>query len=370
MKTETICQEHVMKNPLSFPLLLVVAVMFVFGGCTASNTGKATREYWPTRGWRTSKPERQGLDSEKLGEIKGYLQAELPHISSILVVRNGYLVFEEYYHGDSNTLRGIFSGTKSIISALVGMLVTDGLVRSVDDKITEYLPESMIQNVSPGASDMTVRHLLTMTSGIPLSWAVDIFLNELSSTILSEPVESKPGEFFRYKSPDPDFLSVVITETTGLKASQYAREKLFSPLGIKDYFWLDYEDYSVGTYGLKLTSRDLVKIGYLYLRKGLWEGTQLIAQSYIEDSVKWQVEVPPEGNIWSVDGLHYGYLWWLWPMKGYTVYSPVGGRGGQYMGCVFPELNMIAVITADGNPEENINPLSILEDYILEAIAS
>jgi CubicO group peptidase (beta-lactamase class C family) len=359
-----------MKIRFFFPLLLAVAVVFTSGSCTASTTGTGTGDYWPTKGWRTSRPEKQGLDSERLGEIKGYIQAELPHMSSIVVVRNGYLVFEEYYRGDKDTLRSLYSGTKSIISALVGMLLGDGLVGSVDDKITEYLPESMTQNVSAGASEMTVRHLLTMTSGIPFTYISDIFLNDLSTTILSELTENKPGERFEYKSPNVDFLSVMITETTGLKASQYARERLFSPLGIKDYSWLDYKDYSMGTAGLQLKSRDAAKIGYLYLNKGLWEGTQLIAQSYIEDTVKWQVEVPPDGNIWSVENLHYGYLYWLWPMKGYSVYSPVGGMGGQYLGCVFPELDMIVVITAEGNYFEKINPLGVIEDYILEAIVS
>ena len=347
-------------------LAVLVSAFAVFGACTSSS-GTARNEYWPTKDWRSCRPEKQGMDSAKLGEIAGYVQTESPNTTGVLVVRNGYLVFEEYYLDDKDTLRSLKSATKGLTTTLMGIAVTEGLIGSVDDKISPYLPDSCTKNVSPRADEITFKHLLTMTSSLPALFWDDLYSSGRMETIMSKPLEHVPGEYWQYDDVNPDLLLAIITEKTGMPTSAFVEEKLFRPLGIEDYFWMGYGDYLYGGGRLQLKTRDMAKIGYLYLREGVWDNKQLVSQEYIRDAVRKHYEIPVTGVFGSDtiggDGLSFGYSWWTGTVKDYFSYSAYG-----YFACVIeviPELDMVIVITQDGTPPGHY---PIVDNYILESV--
>lgn len=364
-------------------LVCVVGVVVILAGicsCASGGIGAVGREYWPTRRWRTSRPERQGMDSATLEAISENIgpATDLPNIESVLVIRNGYIVWEEYFDGEKETLWPLYSATKSITSTLIGILITQGRMSGVEALVTEYLPSAMTRDISASARELTVEHLLTMSSGLDDD-IPDIFRDENASAILSRPLTRIPGESFSYTQPNSNFLSVIITEVTGMKASEFAGRELFTPLGIEQYTWLDNEQYSRGSIGAAMTPRDLAKIGYLYLKGGTWEDTQLVSASYVTAASTGHVLVPPEYNAWMVTDLHYGYQWWAWPAEGREVFGGIGGSTGECMLCVVPEIELIVVITGAPmaiSPQRlrevtspwELTPLAIIYEHVLEAV--
>ena len=347
-------------------LAVLIGAFLVFGACTSflDITGDI---FWPTKGWRSSRPEKQGMDSAKLGGITNYVRTESPNTTGVLVIRNGYIVFEEYYMDGPDTLRSLKGATMGVTSTLAGIAVTEGIIDSVDDRIATYLPDSYEENVSPGAAEIRFRHLLTMTSGLPALFWDDLFSSGRLETILSEPLEYVPGEYLQGDTVHYDLLSAIITDWTGKKTADFAEKKLFEPLGIDDYFWMGSDEYTYGAERLQLKARDIAKLGYLYLKRGMWENKQLVSPAYIEDAVKKQYEIPLTGVFGSDtiggDGLYIGYGWYTRLVSGYSLHSAYG-----YFACVIeviPELDMVVVITQDGTPPPHY---PIVEEYILKAV--
>ena len=124
------------------------------------------REYWPTKGWKTSIPEKQGMDSAKLLMADGFIQNRLPDAFSLLVVKNGYLVFEKYYSwGSREKYAEIHSVTKSFTSALIGIALDKGYLNSIDQKLVDFFPEYITDESDPMKKEISLRHLLTMSAG-------------------------------------------------------------------------------------------------------------------------------------------------------------------------------------------------------------
>jgi CubicO group peptidase (beta-lactamase class C family) len=142
--------------------LALLALCFL--GCLAA-LSCAKEEYWPGKDWRSAAPESQRMDPAILAEIDGFVTQELSDTTSILVVRNGYIVFEKYYGCDQARTHSLYSVTKTVISILVGSALKEGLIHSVDDKIENYLPEPLLSEMSEAARGITIRHLLNMTAG-------------------------------------------------------------------------------------------------------------------------------------------------------------------------------------------------------------
>jgi CubicO group peptidase (beta-lactamase class C family) len=187
---------------------------------------------------------------------------------------------------------------------------------------------------------------------------------------IGQPMAKEPGEEFNYNEGDAHLLSAILTKTTGQSALVYAHENLFGPLGIDSdpdasiqadpanirrferagFVWADDEQgNSVGAFGLKLTARDMAKIGYLYLQDGRWEGRQIVPRGYVRASTREQLETG-----YSPGG--YGYLWWTRKVDGYRAFY-ASGYGGQFI-YVIPELNLVAVIVSEAPEEGEIAPAS------------
>src|SRR5579862_5864545 len=278
--------------------------------------------------WPFCPPPGEGLRADILSRLDTHIQADLPHVRSLLISRHGRLVFEKYY-GDASrdAPHNIQSMTKSVSSALVGIALKKGLISSLDDRALDYLPQYRPVAGDPRMKDITIRHLLAMSSGIdemPLSF--DKGLADPIATILRRPLLYPPGAGFKYSSAAAHVLGGVIRKAAGTSVLDFARRELFDPLGMDRVAW--YADQtglqSGGMSGLWL-SRDVLKLGELYLGHGAWRGKQLIAPSFVAESTKQQ----NEGDFFG-EHARYGYMWWIASIGGYDAFY-ARGYGGQYL---------------------------------------
>jgi CubicO group peptidase (beta-lactamase class C family) len=160
------------------------------------------REYWPTGGWRTSTPEMQGMDSAKLMIADEFIQNRLPDAFSLLVVKNGYLVFEKYYSwGNPEKYAVVHSVTKSVTSALIGIALDKGYLKNVDQKLIEFFPEYITDDLDPRKKEISVRQLLTMSAGFRWNDRGPEMRNWYTSSnwakfTIQLPQENNPGDVF------------------------------------------------------------------------------------------------------------------------------------------------------------------------------
>ena len=327
-------------------------------------------DYWPTGGWRISTPEEQGMDSELLAKMFEHIDQKHINLHSVLIVRNGYIVAEAYFHPyTADTPHQIASVTKSVIDILLGIAIDRGSIRGVDQPLLDFFPGRSIANVDARKQAITLEHLLTMTSGLDCKdrSGTDEQMQQSSGWvqyILDLPMAHVPGTQFSYCSGGPHLLSAVLEKATGLKTRDFANVRLFTPLGIRaasDIEWgSDPQGYTLGGYGLYLTPRNMAKLGYLYLKQGQWAGQQIVPSQWVTASLTTH-------SIWTDEGRRdYGYLWWLYPAHSY--YSMMGMAGQQVH--ILPKRHMVVVFTAAINPsdEKVLDPL--LTDFIMPAAQS
>jgi CubicO group peptidase (beta-lactamase class C family) len=350
----------------SYVLILMVLCAF----CIPAASDSVERDYWPTNEWRSSEPEQQGMDSAVLDQLTMYVEEKLPLTSSVLAIRHGYLVYEEYKYGGQAAPRVIYSATKGILSALVGIAIQEGYIKSLDQKIMDFFPEYANQDINPEVNKITIRNLLTMSDGLS-SFDMD---SNFSNRTLSRTLRHEPGKDFFYNCMSPQVLSVIISKSTGMKALDFGMEYLFEPLGISQIAWQETSGFSMGCYGIQLTPRDMAKIGYLFLNMGLWEGKQLVPRDWVTESTRTQITVPRTQDYISITGKYYldqyGYYWWIRPRDEHAAYI-AWGYGGQFI-YVIPDLDCVVIITTiDSDKRENMNAhiyLSIIDDYIVASI--
>ena len=231
------------------------------------------------------------MDSAALARLVDY--GTTLSLDSLLIARHGRIVLDAYYAPyDANTPHVINSSTKAVIGTLTALAIKDGLLDSTDHRVLDLFADRGNANSDDTKKAVTLQHLLDMTSGLdwkePLSGRPESVIDMERSPdwvkfILDRPMASAPGDVFNYNSGGPHLLSAVITKLTGKSASDYAKAKLFGPLGISTWNWRrDPQGISTGGYGLALQPRDMAKIGYLYLRRGQWEDKQLIAPEWVD----------------------------------------------------------------------------------------
>ena len=205
-----------------------------------------TPAYWPTSGWRTASPESQGIDSDLLAEAINTARKSGINIHSLLVVRNNYIVAEAYFFPyDGKAPHDLASVTKSITSTLIGLAIEQRKVKSVEQKALSFFSKNKIANKDPRKEKITVEHLLTMSSGLnciskggePTLWEM---LNQANNAqyMLDLPMVAEPGSNFVYCSGGMHLLSAIISNTTGMRAEDFAKKFLFEPINIKQAIWL------------------------------------------------------------------------------------------------------------------------------------
>jgi len=315
------------------------------------------RLYWPTRGWETAPMELHGIDPEKMA-LARQLAIDDTYLRSLLVIKDGYLVFEEYFNGGRpEQSTEVWSVTKSFTSALVGIAIDKGQVEDVDDLMLEYLPNYL------EFGDMTIRHVLTHTTGLEWTEEGDEFVGWVESEDWIENAVrrerlSVPGEVLHYSSGNSHFLSGLIKAATGKTPGEYAREHIFDPLGIAfekqkagsnrrswDDFLVrtprtwkqDSKGLEVGAFGLHLTAREMAKFGYLFLNKGRWDNKTILSEKWVEESTR--------DHVLRTGNFGFGFQWVVSERGGQIAFN-ADGWGGQII-CVIPGLDMVVVMKSD-----------------------
>lgn len=293
--------------------------------------------------WPESTPEEQGLDSQIF--TRAIQEAgRLKHVDSLLVVRNGYLIAEAYFNGHKrSTPHIIASAAKTFISALVGIGVKENLF-TLDDRMVDFFPEYVSENMDPRKNLITLRHLLTMTSGFSDRDQM-MGSNRIKYAIEYVPLYGDPGTSWRYSTVGVHILSAIITKTSGMSTREFAEKYLFTPLQITIHDWSqDPQGIYSGGYGMQFVPRDMARFGQLFANQGRVGELQVIPQDYLMES--WQYR-PMPGHYWgSSDAVQepgYGFLWRTGKMAGYHVYAATG-HGGQHI-LVSPDLKMVIVMT-------------------------
>lgn len=350
-------------------LLMIPLFACLLVACTpaaATPTVVADPDYWPTDAWRYATPEETGMDADLLAQMIEDVVAEDTNLHSLLVVRDGYVVADAYFHPyTAETTSHVQSVTKSVIGALVGIAVRDGLIGSVDDRLLDYEPGRLFQNPSDEKSDIQLKHLLSMSSGLDCAEFSGTTSMEESGNwvqyMLNLPMAAAPGEQFGYCNGNAHLLSDILTTVTGMSAREYANQELFAPLGIEpvdEGDWRgDPQRNTLAGYGLHLTTEDLARLGFLYLHNGQWDGQTILPEQWVANSVTEQIK--------KEDGSGYGYLWTVYPDENH--YAALG-LGGQQIH-VYPAENLVVVTTAGLDSYAEAPEIEhLLDDYILPAI--
>lgn len=312
-----------------------------------ASLAEAQETYWPAGEWRTSTPEAQGMDSAILLKAFDYVREHRTRIHSLMIVRNGHVVVDAYFYpfmrGERHDLA---SATKSVTTTLIGVAIGDGLIRDVDQPVLSFFPETGPQYRDARKDDVTLTHLLTMTSGFDCQFRpAEPTLREMRLSpnwvqfMLERPMISDPGTSYVYCSPGMHLLSGVVGRVTGQPSLAYARGRLFAPLGVRNVAWpADSQSVSHGWGDLELEPRDMAKIGYLWLQGGRWDGRQIVPADYMRAAA--QTQARPNAD----EG--YGYGLWIHPDTA-GGYFEANGRGGQRI-VVLPKWNMVLAITGAG----------------------
>ena len=325
------------------------------------------RDYWPTEGWREAPMEQHNLDPEKMQKAEDF--ANRDELSkALLVVRNGYVVYEKYFHGGSvEQSSNTWSVTKSFTSALVGLIWDRQMIESTDQFMRDLMPEY------PQFHEIRLHHALTNTTGLswkeegPL-WVEWIFSEDWVAHALERGQIAEPGEKFYYSSGNSQFLTALVEEKTGQSPGVIAKRDLFDPLGIEFHpleepiqytRWEDYMEplsqtwrrdpmgIETAGFGLYLTARDMAKFGYLYLNRGRWEDQRILSEDWVKASTSEQVT-----NIYG--RYSYGYQWYITLVAGEPSFL-ASGYGGQIIGVV-PSLDLVVVLKYEA--EDPVHPVS------------
>ncbi|MHA3963266.1 MAG: serine hydrolase domain-containing protein [Candidatus Thorarchaeota archaeon SMTZ1-45] len=359
------------ESPKVSAIILMILILFV-SNISFSNSitdsvytakpSSTVRNYWPTDGWRNTTPEEQGMDSTQLRNMVDYIDENSINIDSVIVIRHGYKVFEEYptSNQNENSTPFWYSVTKSFVSCLFGIAIDKGYIDNVSQRVLSFFPNRSISNWDERKELITLEHLLTMHSG--LFWeeginSYDLIPSDGTQYVLELDMVSEPGEVFHYSSGVAHLLSSIIQQATGLTALEFAHEHLFSSLGITDVFWSsDAIGVTIGGFNLSISSRDAAKFGYLYLNNGTWDGKQIISHDWVKKSTSTFIQFNAESG--------YGYLWWTNPAQEY--YYALG-LYGQYI-FVVPKQDLVVVFSSSIQQYVDYPHEGLLKSWILAAI--
>jgi len=248
------------------------------------------------------------------------------YTQGFLVLQNDTIVYENYWRGQTETTRHIsWSMAKSVISALLGIAQEEGHMGSVDKNVEEYLPEL----IGSGYEGVKVKDVLQMSSGVKFNedyadqesdinrWFRAFAFGESQDEFAASLVnEREPGTYNHYVSINTHVLGMILVRTTGKSVAQYFKEKLWDPIGAEhDAYWLkDNEGMEMALGGLNATLRDYAKVGRLFLNKGMWDGKQLVPESWVNESLNMDAEhVTPMSKNSAHPETGYGYQWWIPP---------------------------------------------------------
>lgn len=340
--------------------------------------------------WQGVAPAEAGFAPD-LGERldAGVRAGAFVNLHGVVIARDGKLVLERYYEGpDQSRGRGplgtvafgpkvkhdLRSVSKSIVGLLYGIALAEGEVPGPERSLIELFPAYEDLAAEPERRRMTVAHALSMTLGTAWDESLPYTDPRNSETamdraadrprfVLEQPIVVEPGSRWAYNGGATALLAHLIARGSGRPLLDYAREKLFQPLGIHDVNWAAYPDgEAIAASGLRLRPRDLAKIGQLVLDRGAWGEAQVVPAAWLDQSFT------PRARVG--EGLEYGYQWWLGRSKASgQAWIGARGNGGQRL-FVVPDLRLVVVITA-GNynkPDQRELPTAVMRDVVIPAL--
>ena len=379
-------------------LVLFIVLFLFFSNCKEEITEPDLHYKQPVTtddGWETGTLSSVEMDKSFFEQLDLKIAiGNFGEVHSVIVVKNNRLVFEKYWPGHDfsysdpnfhgtyidfgiNTRQNTHSTTKSFTSALIGIAIDKGFIKSKDDKIFDYLPERYDTFNSGGREKITITDCLKMASGLKWNeWDVDIKsaehdiikFNSSSDPInylLSKPIVTEPGTAFYYNGGTVDLLGQIIKYATNSSVQSFSKKYLFEPLGITNYNWtVLYPSRITCCHGdIYITPRDMAKFGQLFLDDGMWKGKRIISSEWVNLST--QNHINP--NVSWADG--YGYLWWIKNFKvngvEYNSFKTMGWGGQEIF--VFKKLEMVVVFTG-ANYVEDTHTDFIVSDYVLPSL--
>lgn len=318
-----------MKPSIKQLLVLFVAVLFV--GSLWSQSGLPMNGS-PAIGTDAKLCDQAGLDHTSIASLIADIHNDsFPNIHSLLIYDDGHILVEEYFDGRDqiwgddiglithgpDVLHDMRSVSKSVVSACIGIAIAQGMIQNVDQHVFDFFPEYEKHRTGARAN-LKIQHLLAMSSG--LEWDESIpytdpknseiqmsFADDPMEFVLSRPMVADPGEQWTYNGGTTQLLATIIQKVSGKNVAEFAAEYLFAPLGIEEYTWTKIPEAEIpaAASGLRLTTRDMLKFGLLYMKGGKWNGKQLLDKSWVEASLNDQV-------IRNERGGTYGYQFWIW----------------------------------------------------------
>ena len=291
-------------------------------------------QIWPTLEWNTASLESQGMCPDEVQSVIDYAFLEGNDTGAIIVIRNGYIVIEEYDSGKTeNDLATSWSVGKSFASALMGVALEEGLVSSLDETTGQYFSEW----AGTERENITIRNLMTLRTGLEADClgppndfdnggnSIYFSLDQVACALNRE-LQGPIGEkLYSYSNSDVMLAGEIMEITSGMKLDDYLDQKLGSIMNADYQWWEDAFGNSLGYCCIDATPRDFGRFGLLFARNGEWNGQQLIPQSWIELSTSL-----------ALNG-EYGYYWW--PINGHNGFVAIGLHGQTI--AVIPEDNLV-----------------------------
>ena len=344
---------------LALIFVSVITILSVLMGCNGPSIDDLQQvDFTPLirDDWEVSTPGKQGLDPLLVAKMY-YRASELETIYSLLVIKDGYLIAEDYFNeGFIDQKDRLQSVTKSFTSALVGIALEQGYISSLDQKLLDFFPEIKDLVTDKRKEQITIRDMLQMRAGYPSEdpdpsfWA-GLLSGHYPPLIEEFPLVANPRTQFNYSNLTSNWLGIIVDRMVGTNLRSYAEEHLFSKIGIDAGEWgQDAEGHNNGCADLHLSARDAAKFGLLYLHDGQYEGKQVIPVDWVHDSLQQYSEninmtggFPANYGL-SFGNIGYGYHWWS-ARAGDHDFDFAQGHGGQLI-VIINEFNMVIVVTA------------------------
>jgi len=287
------------------------------------------------------------MNQEKIKQLEETVTSNYSNITGIVVQKNGIKLYENYFNGfAADDAAHVYSVTKSVLSALIGIAIDKGHIKSVDQNVLDFFPDYSVKTSERTIQDVTIKNLLTMTA--PYKYESEPYEEFFASDNWIQAAldllggEEHTGKFLYAAIIGTHILSGILVKATGQPILDFAMENLLSPLGInvthnvvfrnakEQIAWsakdkhtrgwvVDPQGINTASWGLTLTPSDMAKIGQLYLNGGTWDGQRVISDRWIDESTK-------EHSRWEQLNLAYGYLWWIIDDKE-SSYAAMGDGG-------------------------------------------
>jgi CubicO group peptidase (beta-lactamase class C family) len=305
------------------------------------------------------------FDPAAIAAFEAGFTADSLDVHSIMVLHHGRVVAEKWWSEGAPDLPHIMNSvSKTWTATAVGFGIAEGLV-SLDDKVTSFFPDKVPAEHSPLLDEMTVRHLLTMSTGQPEQPRRSG--EDWIANFMAAPVEDAPGTVFRYNSMATFMLSAIMQKVSGQKLTEYLQTRLFGPLAITGYRWDESPDgINTGGWGLYVKTEDMAKLGQLFLQNGVWNGEQLLPEGWAEEASTWKISSAPSWNYAETDpnsDWTHGYCYQMWICR-HGAYR-ADGANGQFI-VVIPDKDAVVVLTAGLRDMQA--ELNLVWDHILPAL--